>query len=199
MRENRTHGSEGGDGESRFRPLSVRTSPGFPLKACGNDGLWENWHLKLVVLLRQRNPKAFPDGGVNMRTETVTVERIDHGVIPSNDLGRAHRFWGTFTGGRSRSTNLNIRALNREVPQIVFIPWRITKAGAWRCRTFRFLPRRRARWKRRLRFRSGGDRFNRRDACRRKAETQMAWAGRIRCTAPDQRVALRPHPDGNTM
>jgi len=24
VRENRTHGSEGGDGESRFRPLSVR-------------------------------------------------------------------------------------------------------------------------------------------------------------------------------
>ena len=46
MRENRTHGSEGGDGESRFRPLSVRVSPGFPLKACGNDGLWENWHLR---------------------------------------------------------------------------------------------------------------------------------------------------------
>ena len=27
----------------------------------------------------------------------------------------------------------------------------------------------------------------------------MAWAGRIRCTVPDQRVALRSHPDGNTM
>jgi hypothetical protein len=37
VRENRTHGSEGGDGESRFRPLSgsssvqVQKTPGFRL------------------------------------------------------------------------------------------------------------------------------------------------------------------------
>jgi catechol 2,3-dioxygenase-like lactoylglutathione lyase family enzyme len=50
-----------------------------------------------------------------------TVERIDHGVLPSNDLGRAHRFWGSFMGGEmNHLTNLNIRGLNREVPQIVF-------------------------------------------------------------------------------
>jgi catechol 2,3-dioxygenase-like lactoylglutathione lyase family enzyme len=50
-----------------------------------------------------------------------TIERIDHGVVPSNDLGRAHRFWGTFMGGEiDHLTNLNIRGLNREVPQIVF-------------------------------------------------------------------------------
>ncbi len=50
-----------------------------------------------------------------------TVERIDHGVLPSNDLGRAHRFWGSFMGGEiDHLTNLNIRGLNREVPQIVF-------------------------------------------------------------------------------
>ena len=54
-------------------------------------------------------------------TETVTIERIDHGVIPSNDLGRAHRFWAGFMGGEiDHLTNLNIRGLNREVPQIVF-------------------------------------------------------------------------------
>ena len=54
-------------------------------------------------------------------TGKVTIERIDHGVIPSNDLGRAHRFWGTFMGGEiDHLTNLNIRGLNREVPQIVF-------------------------------------------------------------------------------
>jgi catechol 2,3-dioxygenase-like lactoylglutathione lyase family enzyme len=54
-------------------------------------------------------------------TESVTIERIDHGVIPSNDLGRAHRFWGTFMGGEiDHLTNLNIRGLNREVPQIIF-------------------------------------------------------------------------------
>lgn len=26
----------------------------------------------------------------------VALERIDHGVLPSNDLGRAFRFWSTF-------------------------------------------------------------------------------------------------------
>ena len=50
-----------------------------------------------------------------------TIERIDHGVVPSNDLGRAHRFWGTFMGGEiDHLTNLNLRGLNREVPQIIF-------------------------------------------------------------------------------
>ncbi|HEY7164061.1 MAG TPA: VOC family protein [Candidatus Binatia bacterium] len=50
-----------------------------------------------------------------------TIERIDHGVIPSNDLGRAHRFWGSFMGGElDHLTNLNLRGLNREVPQIIF-------------------------------------------------------------------------------
>jgi len=50
-----------------------------------------------------------------------TIDRIDHGVIPSNDLGRAHRFYGTFMGGEiDHLTNLNLRGLNREVPQIVF-------------------------------------------------------------------------------
>ena len=54
-------------------------------------------------------------------TDRPTIERIDHGVIPSNDLGRAHRFYGTFMGGEiDHLTNLNIRGLNREVPQIVF-------------------------------------------------------------------------------
>src|SRR5215475_12905124 len=31
------------------------------------------------------------NGGINMITKTVTIERVDHGVVPSNDLGRAHR------------------------------------------------------------------------------------------------------------
>jgi len=53
--------------------------------------------------------------------EKVTIERIDHGVVPSNDLGRAHRFWGSFMGGEiDHLTNLNLRGLNREVPQIIF-------------------------------------------------------------------------------
>src|SRR5262249_61574488 len=61
------------------------------------------------------------NGGIKMTTETVTIERIDHGVVPSNDLGRAHRFWSGFMGGEvDHLTNLNIRGLNREVPQIIF-------------------------------------------------------------------------------
>ena len=56
-----------------------------------------------------------------MPTEKPTIERIDHGVVPSNDLGRAHRFWAGFMGGEiDHLTNLNLRGLNREVPQIVF-------------------------------------------------------------------------------
>src|SRR5262245_37092193 len=54
-------------------------------------------------------------------TDKPTIERIDHGVLPSNDLGRAHRFYSTFMGGElDHLTNLNIRGLNREVPQILF-------------------------------------------------------------------------------
>ena len=54
-------------------------------------------------------------------TDKPTIERIDHGVVPSNDLGRAHRFWANFMGGEiDHLTNLNLRGLNREVPQIIF-------------------------------------------------------------------------------
>jgi catechol 2,3-dioxygenase-like lactoylglutathione lyase family enzyme len=54
-------------------------------------------------------------------SEKPTIDRIDHGVIPSNDLGRAHRFYGSFMGGEiDHLTNLNLRGLNREVPQIIF-------------------------------------------------------------------------------
>lgn len=49
------------------------------------------------------------------------LERIDHGVLPSNDLGRAFRFWSTFMGAKlGFHANLNARGLNREVPMIVF-------------------------------------------------------------------------------
>lgn len=52
---------------------------------------------------------------------TVSLERIDHGVLPSNDLGRAFRFWSSFMGARlGFHANLNVRGLNREVPMIVF-------------------------------------------------------------------------------
>jgi catechol 2,3-dioxygenase-like lactoylglutathione lyase family enzyme len=51
----------------------------------------------------------------------VSLERIDHGVLPSNDLGRAFRFWSSFMGARlGFHANLNVRGLNREVPIIVF-------------------------------------------------------------------------------
>jgi catechol 2,3-dioxygenase-like lactoylglutathione lyase family enzyme len=51
----------------------------------------------------------------------VSLERIDHGVLPSNDLGRAFRFWSSFMGVRlGFHANINARGLNREVPMIVF-------------------------------------------------------------------------------
>src|SRR5215468_11435707 len=54
-------------------------------------------------------------------THPITLERIDHGVLPSNDLGRAFRFWSSFMGARINfHANLNARGLNREVPMIVF-------------------------------------------------------------------------------
>ena len=34
----------------------VRVSPGFPLKACGNDGLWEDLESSRCVTLRGINP-----------------------------------------------------------------------------------------------------------------------------------------------
>jgi catechol 2,3-dioxygenase-like lactoylglutathione lyase family enzyme len=53
--------------------------------------------------------------------DTVALERIDHGVLPSNDLGRSFRFWSSFMGARlGFHANLNSRGLNREVPMIVF-------------------------------------------------------------------------------
>jgi YD repeat-containing protein len=56
----------------------------------------------------------------NEHTE-ISLERIDHGVLPSNDLGRGFRFWSSFMGARlGFHANLNVRGLNREVPMIVF-------------------------------------------------------------------------------
>jgi catechol 2,3-dioxygenase-like lactoylglutathione lyase family enzyme len=56
-----------------------------------------------------------------IESSVVSLERIDHGVLPSNDLGRAFRFWSSFMGARLNfHANLNARGLNREVPMIVF-------------------------------------------------------------------------------
>ena len=58
---------------------------------------------------------------MSIENSAVSLERIDHGVLPSNDLGRAFRFWSTFMGARLNfHANLNARGLNREVPMIVF-------------------------------------------------------------------------------
>lgn len=55
-------------------------------------------------------------------TSPVVLERIDHGVLPSNDLGRSFRFWSGFMGAQiGHLTNLTTRGLNREVPMIVFM------------------------------------------------------------------------------
>jgi catechol 2,3-dioxygenase-like lactoylglutathione lyase family enzyme len=58
---------------------------------------------------------------MSIENRVVSLERIDHGVLPSNDLGRSFRFWSTFMGARiGFHANLNARGLNREVPIIVF-------------------------------------------------------------------------------
>src|SRR4030095_4833022 len=58
---------------------------------------------------------------MSTKNPSVTIARIDHGVLPSNDLGRAFRFWSGFMGARLEFlTNMNARGLNREVPLIVF-------------------------------------------------------------------------------
>src|SRR6266705_2132566 len=58
---------------------------------------------------------------MSTKNPSFTIARIDHGVLPSNDLGRAFRFWSSFMGARlGFHANLNARGLNREVPMIVF-------------------------------------------------------------------------------
>ena len=58
---------------------------------------------------------------MSIENRVVSLERIDHGVLPSNDLGRAFRFWSSFMGARiGFHANLNARGFNREVPMIVF-------------------------------------------------------------------------------
>jgi hypothetical protein len=57
---------------------------------------------------------------MSIESSAVSLERIDHGVLPSNDLGRAFRFWSTFMGARLDFHAMNARGLNREVPMIVF-------------------------------------------------------------------------------
>ena len=125
-------------------------------------------------------------------TETVTIERIDHGVIPSNDLGRAHRFWGTFMGGEiDHLTNLNIRGLNREVPQIVFYTLANHKGWGVALQDFPISPMP----SRPLEgvvygFEVAADDLTDVVRAAEERKLKMAWPGRIRGAVSDQRVAL---------
>jgi len=50
------------------------------------------------------------------------VVRIDHGVVPSNDLGRSLTFFTNVLGAQFMMlVNVNLRGLNRVVPEIVFL------------------------------------------------------------------------------
>lgn len=49
------------------------------------------------------------------------VVRIDHGVIPTNDLGKSLSFFTDILGARfNLLVNVNLRGLNREVPEMAF-------------------------------------------------------------------------------
>ena len=49
------------------------------------------------------------------------VVRIDHGVVPTTDLGTSLAFYTDVLGARfNRLVNVNLRGLNREVPEMVF-------------------------------------------------------------------------------
>ena len=71
-----------------------------------------------------------------------TIDRIDHGVLPSNDLGRAHRFYSTFMGGEiDHLTNLTIsRSQSRGAADCVLHAGQSQGLGRWRCRIFRSRP-----------------------------------------------------------
>jgi len=51
----------------------------------------------------------------------LAVVRLDHGVFPSDDLGRSLAFFTDVLGAQfKRLVNVNLRGLNREVPEIAF-------------------------------------------------------------------------------
>ena len=56
-----------------------------------------------------------------MSKSTPSVVRIDHGVIPTNDLGKSLSFFTDVLGARFNAlVNVNLRGLNREVPEMAF-------------------------------------------------------------------------------
>lgn len=55
------------------------------------------------------------------QSSVTSVIRVDHGVVPTNDLGRSVTFFTDVLGGRlMRLVNVNLRGLSREVPEIAF-------------------------------------------------------------------------------
>ncbi|MDH3444570.1 MAG: VOC family protein [Deltaproteobacteria bacterium] len=57
-----------------------------------------------------------------MAIQNSSVVRIDHGVVPTNDLGRSLVFFTEILGAQfNRLVNVNLRGLNREVPEMAFL------------------------------------------------------------------------------
>jgi len=80
-----------------------------------------------------------------MSKSTPSVVRIDHGVIPTNDLGKSLSFFTDVLGARFNAlVNVNLRGLNREVPEIAFLRWQTTEdlVFRWKINSFRhrFVP-----------------------------------------------------------
>jgi len=56
-----------------------------------------------------------------MSQPTASIVRLDHGVVPTNDLGQSIVFLTTVLGADFRRlVNANLRGLNREVPEMAF-------------------------------------------------------------------------------
>jgi len=80
------------------------------------------------ALIYNTQLKSSARGKMLRKNPPVAIERIDRGVLPANDLGRACRFWSSFMGARLNFlTNMNARGLNREVPLIV--PFKLYNPG----------------------------------------------------------------------
>ena len=56
-----------------------------------------------------------------MTGTSTSIVRIDHGVVPTNDLGKALTFYTKVLGGQfNMLVNANLRGLNHEVPEMAF-------------------------------------------------------------------------------
>ena len=56
-----------------------------------------------------------------MSRNGIGIIRIEHGVVATNDLGKSLAFYTDVLGGRfERLVNVNLRGLNREVPEMAF-------------------------------------------------------------------------------